>query len=625
MKANRAAGLWIVLTILCHVAIGLRDGWYGSPVPAAKFAVPPATLPASKSPPICREEFVDPKPVEPSAHVSSVCELPDGGLGAVWYAGTREGDSDVAILFATRAAGPTNGWSSPQQLVTRETAAAETFRFVRKVGNPVLFSDTKGSVYLLYVSVGFGGWASSSLNLKQSHDGGRTWSPSRRLGLSPIFNLSELVKNRPAPLADGGWVVPIYHELIGKFPELLWLRPNAGAWEMVKTRAFGGRQAFQAALTPLDEQQALLFCRTATAERKIHLAKTSDGGRHWTAPQPIELPNPDSGLDAVRLADGRLLLAFNDTASDRHLLRLAVSSDQAVTWRRAATIADEAGAEFSYPFLLQTSDGLVHLTYTWKRRGIKHVTFNAAWLDTQAGVPSAASTKLNSNAETHRAEAGRAVSSADAPLSSALPAVLVSFAAPGLVLLMLFHALVGSFRRQPKGWRSCLGFAVVALGVLALPRQGLPLARWLAGVVDHWSILLLALLVATAAQKLFGVELLCRADRQAAWVFGAVAGATLYPLALGLGPFDPYSIGWHFGPLFAVVGMVTLALLWRRNRFGVVLLLAAVAWALRLPESGNYWDCLVDPFYFLASVGVLGSKLCRRRQLPLQPCPCVPN
>jgi predicted neuraminidase len=95
----------------------------------------------------------------------------------------------------------------------------------------------------------------------------------------------------------------------------------------------------------------------------------------------VGLPNPDSGLDAIRLADGRLLLAFNDSQHGRENLRLAVSTDEGRTWTRTATIAEEAGAEFSYPFLMQASDGDVHLVYTWKRTAIRHVVFNVAWLD----------------------------------------------------------------------------------------------------------------------------------------------------------------------------------------------------------------------------------------------------
>jgi hypothetical protein len=115
------------------------------------------------------------------------------------------------------------------------------------------------------------------------------------------------------------------------------------------------------------------------------------------------------------------------------------------------------------------------------------------------------------------------------------------------------------------------------------------------------------LLTAAGIQRLFGINLLQRKDRQAAWLFGALAGLLLYPLALGWGPFDPYSLGWRFGPLFVSVAILASVLILRRNRFGVVLVLAIAAWHLRAVESGNYWDCLIDPFYFLVSAGALGS------------------
>ena len=182
----------------------------------------------------------------------------------------------------------------------------------------------------------------------------------------------------------------------------------------------------------------------------------------------------------------------------------------------------------------------------------------------------------------------------------------MSFLAPALVLMLLFSALAQTLRLNPRGPKWCLGLALASFGLLLIPVGGLPLARWLAGIVDHWSIPLTALLLSGVGQRCFGRELLRRQDRQAAWIFGAVAGIALYPLALGLGPADPFSLGWYFGPLFAGMAVVSAFLLWKRNRFGVVLVLAILAWHLGVPESGNYWDCLVDPIYFLASLGALG-------------------
>jgi predicted neuraminidase len=334
-----------------------------------------------------REELVDPALSTPSAHVASLCELPDGRLGAAWYGGTREGHQDVALFFSLRSKGEAGSWSPPQAVVTRDSATRELQRYVRKVGNAVVFADTRGALWLVYVSVAVGGWSGSSLNFKRSVDDGRTWTPSRRLTLSPFDNISELVKNKPATLAGGDWVLPIYHEAAGKFPELLWFREVPGVFSFAKTRLFGGATAFQPALVPLASNEALALCRPAGGSRAIMLSRSTDAGLHWSAPQSTGLPNPDSGVDALRLFDGRLLMAFNDSTKARDNLRLAISNDNGVSWTRAATIVAEPGGEFSYPFLLQSADGRVHLVYTWQRKGIKHVAFSLAWLNSRAALP----------------------------------------------------------------------------------------------------------------------------------------------------------------------------------------------------------------------------------------------
>ena len=191
------------------------------------------------------------------------------------------------------------------------------------------------------------------------------------------------------------------------------------------------------------------------------------------------------------------------------------------------------------------------------------------------------------------------------------PPVLVSFLAPALALMLFFGAVARSLRVNPQGLKWFLVLALVSCGVLLAPVDGLPLARRLAGVVDHWSIPLIALLAASVVHQFFEVELLRRRDRLTAWIFGAVAGLALFPMALGWGPVDPFSLGWHFGPLFAAVALLTVIMLWKQNRFGVVLVFAILAWHLGVPESGNYWDSLVDPIYFLVSLGALAFQLVR--------------
>ena len=192
-----------------------------------------------------------------------------------------------------------------------------------------------------------------------------------------------------------------------------------------------------------------------------------------------------------------------------------------------------------------------------------------------------------------------------------LAAIILSFLVPTLGLVLILAGIARLVGLHPRGVGWCAGLALCSLAIVSTPLGGLPLARWLAGIVDHWSLPTTALLASACIRQLFGIDLLQRNDRQAAWLFGALAGLFLYPLAVGFGPFDPYGLGWHFGPLFVFVAVLTSVLLFCRNRFGIVLVLAIAAWHLRVAESANYWDCLTDPFYFVTSVGALGVRAWR--------------
>lgn len=387
MDSQKQRWFWTAAAIgltLLPLARHPSGGGAASRLPGFEVA-PPVLDRDTNARPQFASRFVDPDFLTPSVHVASLCEISGGRLLATWYGGTREGARDVNIYTAALGRGETN-WSAPRAVVTRNTAQRELGRYVKKVGNALLFSDGGERVNLLYVSIAFGGWSGSALNLKTSADGGQTWNPSQRLHLSPFFNISELVKNQPAALDDGGWAVPIYHEFAGKFSELLWLSAPAGPLSYRKTRVNGGVKGFQPALVPLNARRALLLARDYSDARELWASRSEDGGAAWSTLARTGLPNPRSGLDAIRLRDGRVLLAFNDARDDRDNLRLAVSADAGATWQRAnPLLEEEADQEFSYPFLLQSSDGLIHLVYTWKRKGIRHVSFNSAWLDTQIG------------------------------------------------------------------------------------------------------------------------------------------------------------------------------------------------------------------------------------------------
>jgi len=383
MRTPQVRAILIALVLLAYLppAIRLRNE---EKISAGRTFVVPAPTRAVTTTPEFKAEPIPTDPVARSVHVASVCEAADGRLCAAWYGGSHEGARDVNIFWSTRAPASDSGWSKPEVLVSAASAAQELRRPIKKVGNAVLFAGSTGQLRLIYVTVSVGGWSTSSLNVKNSRDGGLSWSPSQRLTLSPFFNLSELVKNQPCLLSDGSWALPIYHECLAKFPEILWLNETSTdslSWR--KTRVFGGRSALQPALVPLNAESAIALCRDYSSERRIRLTRSTDAGMNWSTPEPLPLPNSDSGLGAARLSDGRILLAFNDSKTGRDNLRLALSSDEGRSWLRSATLEAEPSEEFSYPFLIQTRDGQIHLVYTWKRKAIKHAAFNLAWLDAQ--------------------------------------------------------------------------------------------------------------------------------------------------------------------------------------------------------------------------------------------------
>jgi predicted neuraminidase len=349
------------------------------------FAVYSPSVPADNDPPHMAENFISHDPGLGMVHVGSICEMAGGSLGASWYGGTREGARDTAIYFAMRAPGETMSWSKPRVIVDRKSASKELHRFVKKVGNSIIFADSEDRLWLIYVTITVGGWSGSSLNVKISHDGGTTWTTSQRLTLSPFLNASELVRNNPLPMKGGGFVIPIYHECLGKFPEILWIRRGQRDQRITfrKTRMAGGRSFIQPSVVGYDSRVAKAFYRSCSDDRAVGMVTTRDSGATWSEPQGLELPNPDSALNALLLSEGRILLAFNDSKQSRDNLRLAISYDGGANWSRVAEIENSPGEEFSYPYMIRALDGRIHLVYTWRRKRIKHVVFNENWINTQ--------------------------------------------------------------------------------------------------------------------------------------------------------------------------------------------------------------------------------------------------
>ncbi len=393
--ADRRVGRLSSRQRVALIAVTLAMGWFAARhAPPALVSAPRSSRAAHVAPvvpaptvgtvtlPEFAQLWVSPQGHVRSTHSSAICVLPSGDLLAVWYGGTREGAADVALFTARLAAG-TSVWTAPSRAVDRALAQTELERSIKKLGNAVVFPDQTGALWMIYVSVSMGGWSGSALNVKTSRDEGRTWGQSRRLTLNPFLNLSTLVRNKPIYTDDGRIGLPVYYEMAIKFPQILWLTPGArGSVPEYRLRNLSAETGLiQPALVPLGHDRMLMILRDRRPDRRLHTAYSEDNGWSWSEAVPSELPNPDSALDAVRLADGRILLVYNHAQHGRDNLRLAVSADAGRTWRAGPVLEDTAGREFSYPYLVQDHTGTLHLTYTWQRERIKHLRFNVAWLD----------------------------------------------------------------------------------------------------------------------------------------------------------------------------------------------------------------------------------------------------
>ena len=322
--------------------------------------------------PVLHSEFLNEKAPYPECHASTIVEVAPGQLAAAWFGGTKERNPDVGIWFARQENG-------------RWQKAVEVANGVQPAGaarlptwNPVLFQPPVGPLVLFYkIGPSPSKWWGMVLT---SPDQGRTWSEPRRLPdgiLGPI-------KNKPVLLADGSWLSGSSTEGNddGWRVQFELSRDAGNTWTIVGQPAKGvGFDAIQPSILFYHDGSLEALCRTK--QGVVAQTWSKDGGKTWSALTATDLPNPNSGTDAVTLADGRQLIVYNHSAhraaepkGDRYPLDVALSTD-GVSWRHVLTLESEpVGSGYAYPAVIQTSDGRVHITYTWNRKLIKHVVLD---------------------------------------------------------------------------------------------------------------------------------------------------------------------------------------------------------------------------------------------------------
>jgi predicted neuraminidase len=324
------------------------------------------------------QEFVFESAPFPSCHAATIAEV-DGGLVCAYFGGTAERNPDVGIWVSRKEKG-SDHWTPPVEVANGVQSAELRY----PAWNPVLFQPRSGDLMLFYkvgpVPSQWWGMVTTSA------DGGKSWTTPRKLG----DRLIGPVKDKPIQLddgtilagsstEDGGWKVHVERST-----------DDGKTWESIAVDDPEKLSCIQPTLLTLPGGRIQMLCRS-NKSNKICESHSDDGGKSWSPLAATTLPNNNSGIDAVTLADGRHLLVYNHTTADqadgghkgRGILNVATTRD-GQQWDAALVLERTSeNKQYSYPSVIQTKDGLVHIVYTWDRKRIKHVVLDPTKLETK--------------------------------------------------------------------------------------------------------------------------------------------------------------------------------------------------------------------------------------------------
>ncbi len=309
-------------------------------------------------------------------HCSTVAEAPSGDILALWYGGSYESAEDQALYMARLEDKRSGLWTQPERVVWNPG---------QPPGNAVVFQGPGEKMHIIWGRMEGtwpkrrgSGWSDCRLMIRTSEDNGHTWSEDRELE----DTYGWLPRNTPLTLANGDFALPISGQVEGEGSGsfLLVLNEDTGEWSR---RGFI-EGASQPAVIVRDNGDLLSMMRSSPRTMK---SVSGDNGHTWTPIEPTDRRNPSSSSAMIKLESGRVLLVYTDTESgSRYPLVIAQSHDDGESWDDIITLATDWG-EFSYPSIIQASDGKIHLTYTYRRYSIKHVVFNEDWLEHQQARP----------------------------------------------------------------------------------------------------------------------------------------------------------------------------------------------------------------------------------------------
>ena len=357
-------------------------------------------------------------PLQPlHTHGSSIVNLPNGDFLAAWFEGSGERTADDVKIMGARLKKGETSWSKPFLM-------ADTYNIPDC--NPVLFLNHQNKLFMVWIAVEANRWEYSILRCKTSIDynknGAPVWNWQDNIFLKPDDGFAKEAKSKFKDLPSGtsawaayapqydnmiiesskdegkrsiGWMTRIKPLLLGENKILLPLYSDGFNFSMVAVsdddgtnwRAslpIVGRGNVQPSLIQKKDGTIVSYMRdNGDAPPKVQISESKDSGMTWTAAQKTQIPNTAS-VQVLKLSDGRWAFIGNDIDDGRYQISLFLSDDEGATWKWKTHLEEvkKGDGSFSYPSMLQASDGMLHITYSYQREekleSIKYVVVNPA-------------------------------------------------------------------------------------------------------------------------------------------------------------------------------------------------------------------------------------------------------
>lgn len=330
------------------------------------FLLAPFFLTAQNSLIKVREELIFQDVPFSQCHASTLLETSNGEILAAWFGGSHEGNRDVKIWISSNRNGK---WTFPVEVANGNFGQEGTF----PLWNPVLFKNSENKIFLFYkAGPNPREWWGM---YKTSLDQGKTWTQPVRLPdgiLGPI-------KNKPIELNDGTILSPSSTETLDNWKVHIERSKDQGkTWQRIPVDSETVYGVIQPSILTYPDGRLQILCRSK--QGNVMEAWSDDRGQNWGKLIRTDLLNPNSGIDAVTLPSGAQLIVYNplipgkEWFNGRFKLNVAQSMDGR-KWKDLVILEDGTKEEYSYPAIIRSADGKIHISYTFDRKNIKYLVF----------------------------------------------------------------------------------------------------------------------------------------------------------------------------------------------------------------------------------------------------------